>query len=156
MMTAASRFPELSSGVLAFSLLAANLRPALTSVGPLLAAIRSNLGRCGAEAGLLITLPLLIFAGCSPLAGLANMSGEERTLAQCILLMALGSALQSQAAGGEVPTPGGKRIQKRAQIRRAHAPECNGNDVHIMAAGMCPRYHSSAARGSVTGQTRGT
>jgi hypothetical protein len=29
-------------------------------------------------------------------------------------------------------------------------------DLHIMAAGMWDRFHSSPARGSVTGHTRGT
>jgi hypothetical protein len=160
MTTAASRFPELSSGVLAFFFLAANLRPALTSVGPLLAVIRSKLGLSGAEAGLLTTLLLLIFAGCTSFARVANMFGEERTLAGCVMLIVLGIALRSQ---GSVRAVEGERADARwqadsgaSQNQTDHAPNCDDEDLHIMAAGMCPRYHSSAARGSVTGQARGT
>src|SRR5258707_10330570 len=67
---AAQRSFKVNYSVVAFFLLAANLRPALTSVGPVLEAIRSSLGLSGAAAGLLATLPLLIFAGFSPFARL--------------------------------------------------------------------------------------
>ena len=49
---AAQRSFKVDYSVLAFFLLAANLRPALTSVGPVLEAIRSSLGLSGAAAGL--------------------------------------------------------------------------------------------------------
>ena len=83
-----------------FLLLAANLRPALTSVGPLLEAIRSDLGLSATAAGLLTTLPLLIFAAFSPLASLGQVLGIERTLAGCLALIVGGIALRSQ---GSVP-----------------------------------------------------
>jgi MFS transporter, CP family, cyanate transporter len=84
--------------LVAFFVLVANLRPALTSVGPLLASIRSYLGLSGAAAGLLPTLPLLIFAIFSPLARFGNVFGIERTLAACLALIAAGVALRSQGS----------------------------------------------------------
>lgn len=86
--------------VIVLLLLAGNLRPALTSVGPLLEAIRSDLGLSAAAAGLLITLPLIIFAGFSPFARLGQTLGIERSLAGCLALIVAGIALRSQ---GSVP-----------------------------------------------------
>jgi CP family cyanate transporter-like MFS transporter len=93
-----SRSVRLSYGVLAFFLLVANLRPALTSVGPVLDAIRSSLGLSAAAAGLLPTLPLLVFAGFSPFARLGQVFGIERTLAGCLALAAAGIAMRSQGS----------------------------------------------------------
>jgi CP family cyanate transporter-like MFS transporter len=87
-----------SYGLVAFLLLAANLRPALTSVGPVLDVIRSSLDLSGAAAGFLTTLPLLIFAGLSPFARLGQVFGIERTLAGCLALVAAGIALRSQGS----------------------------------------------------------
>ena len=95
---AAPRSFAVSYSILAFFLLVANLRPALTSVGPLLEAIRSSLGLSGAAAGLLATLPLLIFAGFSPLARLGDVFGIERTLAGCLALAVAGIALRSEGS----------------------------------------------------------
>jgi CP family cyanate transporter-like MFS transporter len=95
---AAQRSFNVNYSVLAFFLLAANLRPALTSVGPVLEAIRSSLGLSGAAAGLLATLPLLIFAGFSPFARLGHVFGLERTLAGCLALAVAGIALRSQGS----------------------------------------------------------
>jgi CP family cyanate transporter-like MFS transporter len=92
----APRARKISYGVIAFLLLAANLRPALTSVGPLLEAIRSSLALSGAAAGLLATLPLLIFAASWPLHRLGEVFGIERTLAGCLAATAAGVALRSQ------------------------------------------------------------
>jgi MFS transporter, CP family, cyanate transporter len=94
------RSPKAAYSVIAFLLFAANLRPALTSVGPLLEAIRSSLGLSGTAVGLLTTLPLLIFAGFSLFARLGHVLGIERTLAVCLALIAAGIALRSQ---GSVP-----------------------------------------------------
>ena len=82
----------------AFFLLVANLRPALTSVGPLVGVIRSGLNLSGAEIGLLGTLPLLFFAGFSLLARLGDVFGIERTLAGCLALVAAGIALRSEGS----------------------------------------------------------
>jgi MFS transporter, CP family, cyanate transporter len=89
---------RISYGVLAFLLVAANLRPALTGVGPVLDAIRSSLDLSGAAAGFLTALPLLIFAGFSPFARLGQVFGIERTLAGCLVLTAAGIALRSQGS----------------------------------------------------------
>ena len=84
--------------MLAFFLLVANLRPALTSVGPLLEPIRTGLGLSGVAAGLLPTLPLLIFAVFSPFARLGDVFGIEKTLAGCLALILVGIALRSQGS----------------------------------------------------------
>jgi CP family cyanate transporter-like MFS transporter len=89
---------RLSYGVLAFLLVAANLRPALTSVGPVLDGIRSSLDLSGAAAGFLTTLPLLIFAVLSPFARLGQVFGIERTLTGCLALAAAGIAIRSQGS----------------------------------------------------------
>lgn len=88
----------LSYGIVAFLLLAANLRPALTGVGPVLDGIRSSLDLSATAAGFLTTLPLLIFAGFSPLASLGQAFGIERTLAGCLALTVAGIALRSQGS----------------------------------------------------------
>jgi MFS transporter, CP family, cyanate transporter len=85
-------------GTFAFFLLVANLRPALTAVGPLLEAIRSNLDLSGTAAGLLPTLPLLIFAVFSPFARLGRVFGIERTLAGCLMLIVAGIILRSEGS----------------------------------------------------------
>jgi MFS transporter, CP family, cyanate transporter len=95
---APARSFKISYGVLAFFLVVANLRPALTGVGPLLESIQSGLGLSGTAAGLLPALPLLIFAGFSPLARLGNLFGIERTLAGCLALVVVGIALRSQGS----------------------------------------------------------
>ncbi|QQK75043.1 MFS transporter [Salicibibacter cibarius] len=51
--------------ILAIILVAFNLRPAITGVGPLIGMIRDDLQLTNSEAGILTTLPLLAFAGLS-------------------------------------------------------------------------------------------
>jgi MFS transporter, CP family, cyanate transporter len=97
---AAPRSFTVSYSTLAFLLLVANLRPAVTSIGPLLQMVRSELGLSGAMLGLLTTLPLLIFAGFSPFARLGQIFGIERTLTGCLALLVLGIALRSQGSTG--------------------------------------------------------
>ena len=99
MTTAATSQPfKLSYGAFAFFLLAANLRPALTSVGPLFETIRTSLGLSHAVAGLLPTLPLLIFAGLSLFARNGEAFGIEKTLAWCLALVTAGIALRSEGS----------------------------------------------------------
>src|SRR5580704_4472875 len=88
----------LSRDALAFFLLVANLRPALTAVGPVLATIQTSLSLSSTAAGLLPTLPLLIFAVFSPFARLGQVFGIERTLAGCLALTVAGIALRSQGS----------------------------------------------------------
>jgi CP family cyanate transporter-like MFS transporter len=98
MKPAAAPSFKLSYGLFAFFLVVANLRPALTSVGPLLETIRSSLGLSDAAVGLLPTLPLLIFAGLSLFAHFGEAFGIEKTLAWCLALIAAGIALRSQGS----------------------------------------------------------
>jgi len=98
MKPAAAPSFKLSYGLFAFFLVVANLRPALTSVGPLLETIRSSLGLSDAAVGLLPTLPLLIFAGLSLFAHFGEAFGIEKTLAWCLALIAVGIALRSQGS----------------------------------------------------------
>ncbi len=80
-------------------LLAANLRPALTSVAPLIGQIRADAGLSNAMAGLLTTLPLLAFGVLSPVAPrLARRFGMERVLLAGLLVLAAGILLRSQGA----------------------------------------------------------
>ncbi|HEY7487907.1 MAG TPA: MFS transporter [Streptosporangiaceae bacterium] len=57
-------------------LVALNLRPAITAVGPLLTQIRDDLHLSGAAAGALTTLPLLFFGSFGLIAPFVRRSGE--------------------------------------------------------------------------------
>jgi CP family cyanate transporter-like MFS transporter len=82
--------------VVAILLLAANLRPALTAVAPLISLIRAGTGVSNGVAGLLTTLPLLAFAALSPVAPrLARRFGIERMMLMSLLVLAAGIALRS-------------------------------------------------------------
>src|SRR5579859_1647066 len=77
-------------------LLAANLRAAITSVGPLIGVLRADIGLSDGLAGLLTALPLLAFRALSPLApGLARRWGMERTLFVSLIILAAGIAVRS-------------------------------------------------------------
>ena len=85
--------------VLGIMLLAANLRPALTSVAPLIGQIRTDTGISSGVAGLLTTLPLLAFGVLSPIAPrLARRFGMERVLLASMLVLAAGILLRSVGA----------------------------------------------------------
>jgi CP family cyanate transporter-like MFS transporter len=74
---------------------AANLRPSLTGVGPLLDRVQADLGLSPAAAGLLNTLPLLAFAVISPMVPrMAARSGPERLLAGGLVVLTLGIAIR--------------------------------------------------------------
>ncbi len=85
--------------VLGILLLAANLRPAITGVAPLIGQIRADTGVSNGVAGLLTTLPLLAFGLLSPVAPrLARQFGMERTVLASLLLLAAGILLRSAGA----------------------------------------------------------
>jgi CP family cyanate transporter-like MFS transporter len=72
-------------------LVSINLRASITAVGPVVSDIRADLGLSNAAVGLLTTLPVLAFAGASPLAGpLARRIGIERTLGGALVLLLAG------------------------------------------------------------------
>src|SRR5215211_2537401 len=81
--------------VLGILLLAANLRPALTGVAPLIGEIRADTGISNGAAGLLTTLPLLAFALLSPVAPrVARRFGLEGVLLASLLVLAAGILLR--------------------------------------------------------------
>jgi len=81
--------------VLGIVLLAANLRPALTGVAPLIGQIRADTGISNGVAGLLTTLPLLTFGLLSPIAPrAARRFGMERVLLACLLVLTAGILLR--------------------------------------------------------------
>ncbi|MFV0286797.1 MAG: CynX/NimT family MFS transporter [Demequina sp.] len=81
-------------------LVALNLRPALTSVGPLLPQMGADLGLAEGTQGLLTALPLLAFAVVSPLVHLpARRWGMEPTVLVALAVLAGGIAMRSWVEG---------------------------------------------------------
>lgn len=79
-----------------------NLRPAITSVGPLVSMIRDDTGMSNGEAGFITTLPLLAFAFLSPVAPkVAKKLGKEMTIFLALILLGCGILTRS---AGWVPT----------------------------------------------------
>ncbi|EAG1757998.1 MFS transporter [Listeria monocytogenes] len=86
--------------VLGIILIAANLRTPITSVGPLLGMIQSDLHLTNTMAGLLTTIPLLAFAGLSPFVSkLSRALGIEVLIFVALLTLVVGSLLRP--FGGE-------------------------------------------------------
>ncbi len=82
--------------VLGIILVAANLRAALTTVGPVLSDIQDDLGLTSSAASYLVSLPLLGFAVISPVAPLlARRFGLERIVAIALAVLATGLLLRS-------------------------------------------------------------
>jgi CP family cyanate transporter-like MFS transporter len=80
-------------------LIAANLRPPITSVGPVVGDIRGDTGMSSAAAGLVTTLPLLAFAGVSPWAArIARRIGIERALQAALVVLVAGVLMRSAGA----------------------------------------------------------
>ncbi|MDB5763401.1 MAG: cyanate transporter, major facilitator family protein, partial [Herminiimonas sp.] len=81
--------------IVALFLVGMNLRPALSSLAPLLAAVRSGTGMSSATAGLLTTLPVLCFGLFAPLAPrLARRISSERIILYGLLMLAAGIGLR--------------------------------------------------------------
>lgn len=77
--------------VAAMLLLAANLRPFLTEVAPVLPQIRADFGVSGAEASLLTTLPVLLFGLCaSAMPSLMRRFGTERAVFLALVVLLAG------------------------------------------------------------------
>ena len=68
-----------------------NLRPAMSSVAPLLNRLQENAGLSAPAAGLLTTLPVLFLGLTAPLAPIIGRRlGSERALSSALLLLASG------------------------------------------------------------------
>lgn len=81
--------------VLGIALVALNLRPALASVGPLVADIRAATGLSNAAIGSLTTLPLLAFGFLSLFTStVSRRIGMERAVALALVLIGVGTALR--------------------------------------------------------------
>lgn len=77
-------------------LVAANLRAALTGVGPLLPGIEASTGLSGTWTGLLSTLPLLTFAATAPLVSrTAHRYGAPRVLGISLAVLTVGLLIRS-------------------------------------------------------------
>ncbi|CAD5198492.1 CynX/NimT family MFS transporter [Pseudomonas sp. FEN] len=84
--------------LLGLVLVALNLRPALSSMAPLLGDVSRSLGLSAAKAGLLTTLPVLCLGLAAPLAPLlARRFGSERVVLGILLTLAGGIVLRSSA-----------------------------------------------------------
>ncbi|WP_144964394.1 MFS transporter [Pseudomonas sp. DE0010] len=82
--------------LLGLVLVALNLRPALSSVAPVLGQVSDGLGLSAAQAGLLTTLPVLCLGLFAPLAPmLARRLGSERVVLGILATLALGIVLRS-------------------------------------------------------------
>lgn len=82
--------------VFAVLFVAFNLRPAITSVGPLIGTIRDALGLSNGTVALLTSLPLIAFAIISPIAPkLANRLTNEWTLVIGLFILIIGISLRS-------------------------------------------------------------
>ncbi len=77
-------------------LIAFNLRPAITSLGPLVGMIQEDVGLAHWSAGLLMSLPLVVFAFMSPLVPkIANRLTNELTLIIGLTFLLIGIAIRS-------------------------------------------------------------
>ncbi|MFU0789815.1 CynX/NimT family MFS transporter [Virgibacillus proomii] len=73
-----------------------NLRPSITSVGPLIGTIRDQLGLSNWSAGMLTSLPLIAFAVMSPLvAKLSNRFTNEQVMLLGLFILFIGITLRS-------------------------------------------------------------
>jgi CP family cyanate transporter-like MFS transporter len=80
----------------AIALLAANLRPAVVGMSPLLPDVQAGAGLSGSGAGVLSALPVLCFGLVAPLAPvLARRVGIERALLVALVVLCCGFAVRS-------------------------------------------------------------
>ncbi|MFE5317855.1 CynX/NimT family MFS transporter [Paenibacillus sp. NPDC056579] len=81
--------------ICALFLASLNLRPAISSISPLLESIRGDLGMSGSAASLLTSIPVLCMGLFSPTAvKLSGRWGVERMLTLAILLIGVGTVLR--------------------------------------------------------------
>ncbi|MEN1967355.1 MFS transporter [Lentibacillus sp. N15] len=77
-------------------MVAFNLRPSITSVGPVIGMIRDDIGLSNWSVGIITSLPLLAFAFVSPIAPkVGNRFSNERALLIGLILLLFGIAVRS-------------------------------------------------------------
>src|SRR5690625_3451524 len=82
--------------IIAIMIAGFNLRPAITSVGPLLGTIRDEIGLANWSAGIITSLPLIAFAIISPIAPkLAQRIGNTRGILLGLITLVIGISLRS-------------------------------------------------------------
>jgi MFS transporter, CP family, cyanate transporter len=82
--------------IIGIILVAFNLRPAITSLGPLVGMIQEDVGLSHWSAGLLMSLPLVIFAVISPIVPrIANRLTNEKSLLLGITFLIIGITMRS-------------------------------------------------------------
>lgn len=82
--------------IIGIVVVAFNLRPAITSIGPLIGMIRLDLGLEHWSAGLLTSLPLLAFAAMSPIVPqLGNRYSNERMMVLGLFVIMVGISIRS-------------------------------------------------------------
>lgn len=85
-----SRAPSVALTLLGLMLVALNLRPALTSVSPVLTQIGESLSLSSAGQGILTTLPVLFLGLCAPVAPwAARRLGVDRATLAAVIVLAL-------------------------------------------------------------------
>ncbi|UTH72368.1 MFS transporter [Chromobacterium sp. IIBBL 290-4] len=83
--------------LLGLVLVGLNLRPALSSMAPVLGMVSRDMGLTPALAGLLTTLPVACLGIFGPLAPhLARRLGSEKTIALVLVVLAIGTVLRTQ------------------------------------------------------------
>src|SRR5690625_3826809 len=82
--------------VIGIILVAFNLRPAITSVGPIIGVIRDDIGFANWNVALIMSLPLIAFAVLSPITPVvANRLSNEVTLLIGLIILIIGISLRS-------------------------------------------------------------
>ena len=85
-----------TSFLVALLVVAASLRSPITAVGPLLQTIRGHFDLSATAAGLLSSLPLIMFGAFAPASRLARSHGMERVVLAMLLATIAGTLLRSE------------------------------------------------------------
>lgn len=153
-----SRFPSSStvgrsSLYLGIILIGANLRAPITSLGPVLPAIQTDLHLNGTSAGLLNSLPLLIFAILSLVAPvMGRQHGLERILGASIIAVLAGTVARSLELPGAIWF-GTLLLSVGIAFGNVLLPALVKRDFPTRAAGLIGRY--AAAMAAVAGLSAG-